>query len=69
MRDDKIVTVDNYTVKFLNVMHFKSKAVQFVSSDIPRFDAKIINMQEDDYVGPSFEKWRVSTKCATHKCV
>ena len=42
--------------------------VQFVSSIIPVFDAKLINIKEDYYVASSSENWKVSM-CVTLKNV
>ena len=49
-RGDEILYLENSTVKCLHTTYFKSKVLQFISSAILIFDAKMFKIQEDDYV-------------------
>ena len=51
---DEVVSLDDSTAKSLNSMNFQSKVIQLFSSVIPIFDAKILKVQKDDYVVPSY---------------
>ena len=51
---DEVVSLDDSTAKSLNSMNFQSKVIQLFSSVIPIFNAKILKVQKDDYVVPSY---------------
>ena len=55
--DDDLVSI--LIAKRLQLMHFQSKFIYFISSDTQIFDVKIFNMKQDYSMVSSLEKWEI----------
>ena len=61
LKDDAMVSLENQNVHNLHVMRFKTKVINFISSEIPRYDYQFQNTHKDNHSVPSQKNWKVST--------
>ena len=61
LKDDAMVSLENQNVHNLHVMRFKTKVINFISIEIPRYGYQFQNTHKDNDSVPSQINWKVST--------